>query len=631
MKSSSLLQYVCKENNLSGWRGYCTIPLAIVCSLFFLYTSFFGSFPNILQRSALIVMAFPMIFLMKPFHKNKVVANIVDICLIAGTLASIGYILYDFEGMGWRVGNPSQWDILFGIVLVVAVIDGTRRMIGWTLPVLSILFLLYGYFGQSMPGLLRHRGMNIGSIVSCLYMGEEGIFGTPTGTAANFILVFILFGSFLRATGAGDFFTELADGAFGYLRGGPAKAAVVSSGLMGMISGSAVANVVTTGTFTIPMMKKTGYRSEVAAGVEAVASTGGQIMPPIMGAAAFIMADYVGVSYWSVVVAAIFPAILYYVALFFMVDFEAGKAKLTGTPKELLPNVKECFQKNWFLLIPVLVLIFFLGVIGYSPQKSAFWGVASVILCSMFSKRTRITLKKFINGLVDGALGGLEVAAVCACAGIVIGILMRTGLGMMLSGMLVQLSGGHLLILLVLTMLVSMIMGMGMPTSACYIIVATFIAPAIIEMGVAKMAAHLFAFYYACLSAITPPVALASFAAAGVAKCNPMKVGIESVKLGAAGYIVPFMFIYGEGLLLSGGIVSIIQCIITALIGAYALSVSLVGHQFTSVQFVLRFGYFAAALLLISQGGLTDIAGIVLVVLLSSLNWRMSKRAAQSV
>ena len=620
---------ICLENGLTGVRGYLACVIGIGCSCFFLYTAYYGSFPNMVQRAILFMWVLPIIFMTKPiFQRPKALALIVDLLLCIAALCSMYYITYDVASMGWRVGAPNTMDIIMGTIAVLVIIEATRRKVGIIMPILSFVFILYGFFGPSLPGVLRHRGLDLSDFISGLYMGQEGIFGTPAGVAANFIMVYILFGAFLKATGAGDFFTKLAEAGFGWARGGPAKGAVVSSGLMGMISGSAVANVVTTGTFTIPMMRKTGYTAETAGAVEAVASTGGQIMPPIMGAAAFIMADYLGVPYWSVVKAAIFPAFLYYLTLYMMVDLEAGKRKLHGQPKELLPKVKDTLKESGHLLIPIFVLVYLLGVVKYSAQKSAFWSILLVIICSMFRKHTRIKLKKFVSCLVDGALSGVEVAAVCGCAGIVIGILMRTGLGMTLSSVLVSLSNGNLVVLMILTMIVSMIMGMGLPTSACYIIVATFIAPAMVEMGVIPMAAHLFAFYYACLSTITPPVALASYAAAGVAKCSPMKVGLESVRLGSAGFIVPFMFVFGNGLLLEGGVLSIIQAVVTASVGGYALSVGLTGYQFTQVSPLLRVVYLAAALLLIAQGGFTDLIGIVLLIVATVVNVKKKRVAA---
>lgn len=621
------MREVCEEHQLSGIRGAITFFLGIGCSCFFLYTAYFGSFPNMIQRAILFMWVVPIVYMTNPvFKKHEKLALVVDFMLSVACLVAMYYIMHDVRGLGWRVGAPNQLDIIMGVIAILTIVEATRRKVGLIMPLLSLIFILYGFGGTSLPGILRHRGLDLGDFVSGLYMGQEGIFGTPAGVAADFIMVYILFGAFLKATGAGDFFTKLADGGFGWARGGPAKGAVVSSGLMGMISGSAVANVVTTGTFTIPMMRKTGYSSEMAGGVEAVASTGGQIMPPIMGAAAFIMADYLGISYWSVVKAAFFPAMLYYLVLFFMVDLEAGKRKLFGRPRSELPSVKQTMRESGFLIIPILVLIYLLGVVKYSAQKSAFWAILLVIACSMIRKHTRINFKKFVSCLIDGALSGVEVAAVCGCAGVVIGILMRTGLGMTLSSVLVSLPGGNLVVLMILTMIVSMIMGMGLPTSACYIIVATFIAPAMIKMGVIPMAAHLFAFYYACLSTITPPVALASYAAAGVAKCSPMKVGFESVRLGSAGFIVPFMFVFGNGLLLEGSALSIIQAVITASIGGYALSIGLTGYQFTDVGVFSRLFYLAAALMLIFQGSITDIIGIAMIAALTVINHKQNIR-----
>ena len=614
---------------LEGIRAIITAVMCVGCSAFFLYTSYFGSFPNMIQRAILFMWVLPVIFMTKPvFKKYEKLALAVDLLLSIACLAAMYYITYDVKGMGWRVGKPNDMDIIMGVIAILAIIEATRRKVGNAMPILCLVFILYGFFGRQLPGVFRHRGLDVADFISGLYMGQEGIFGTPAGVAADFIMVYILFGSFLKATGAGEFFTKLADGGFGWARGGPAKGAVISSGLMGMISGSAVANVVTTGTFTIPMMRKTGYPAETAGAVESVASTGGQIMPPIMGAAAFIMADYLGMPYWSVVKAAFFPAVLYYLVLFFVVDLEAGKKTLLGRPRSELPSVKATMKESGYLVIPILVLIYLLGVVKYSAQKSAFWAIALTIICSMFRKESRITPKKFLSCLIDGALSGIEVATVCGCAGIIIGILMRTGLGMTLSSILVDLSHGNLVVLMFLTMIVSMIMGMGLPTSACYIIVATFIAPAMVKMGIIPVAAHLFAFYYACLSTITPPVALASYAAAGVAKCSPMKVGWESVRLGCAGFIVPFMFVFGNGLLMEGGLFSIIQAIVTASIGGYSLSVGLVGYQWTKMHPLMRIPYFAAAMLLIFQGSATDAIGIILLVIISAINYRLAKGKA---
>jgi TRAP transporter 4TM/12TM fusion protein len=468
--------------------------------------------------------------------------------------------------------------------------------------------------------------MDSDAFITALYMSEEGIFGMPAMAASNFVFAFILFGAFLAVSGVGDAFTNIAIAVFGGMRGGPAKASVVSSGLMGMLSGSAVANVVTTGTFTIPLMKKSGYSASSAGAIEAVASTGGQIMPPVMGAAAFIMADTVGIPYWEVVKAAFIPAILYYIALFFMVDFEAAKTNLKGLAKGENGGIKKLLISSWYSLLPIACLVYFLGVVTISAQKSAFFTIVAVIILSMLRKQTRITPKKFLKALISGAIGGMEVGVVCGCAGIIVSVILRSGLGMRLTGLLIDVSGGILIVLMILTMLTSFILGMGLPTSACYIIVAILIAPAMVKMGVEPMAAHLFAFYYGCLCNITPPVALASYAGASLAGASPMETGWKAVRFGLCGFIVPYMFVFGPPLILIGTVPEIILAVTTACLGTYLLAVSLMGFQFTNVSLLFRLLYSVCALLMIKPGLTTDGIGFTGGLVLSLVNYTISKR-----
>ncbi|MGI6453298.1 MAG: TRAP transporter permease [Syntrophomonadaceae bacterium] len=616
-----------EEHKLSGMRGRIIALIGIICSCFFLYTSYAGSLRAINQRATLLVLVLPMLFLLKQTSpKRPKLSLVIDSILAIASVVVFVYVMVVYDELVWRVGNPNLTDMIMGTLAIILVIEATRRKVGWTLPILIFALILYGVAGPYMPDIFMHAGMNLKSFVSTIYLGEEGIFGTPCQVAADFIMIFVLFGAFLQASGAGDFFIKAADAACGWMRGGPAKAAVVSSGLMGSISGSAVANVVTTGTFTIPLMKRTGYKPEVAGAIEAVASTGGQIMPPLMGAAAFIMADFLEVPYWNVVVAAFIPAVLYYVALFFMVDLEAAKGGLMGRPKAELPSFKATMLEGGHLLIPVFALIYMLGVLSLSPQKSAFITIVLVILIGFIRSHTRINLRKFIGALISGAVSGLEVAIVCACAGIAIGILMRTGLGMALTGILIEVSHGILPILMLLTMVTSIIMGMGLPTSACYIIVAVLIAPAMVKMGVAPMAAHLFAFYYACLSTITPPVALAAFAGAGIAGSEPMRTGVLATKLGACGFIIPFMFVYGQSLLWVGSGLEILQTIFTATLGAFALAVGLQGYLFSKLSVPLRVLALVAALTLIKPGLTTDLIGLGIIIIVALLNKYLMKR-----
>ena len=621
------LTEVLEGQKLKGTRGKIIAVIAFCCSCFFLYTAFSGSLPNIAQRATLMAFALPMIFLIKPSsQKHPRLSLVLDAGFAILAVVVFVYVIKVQKAIAWRVGNPNAVDMVMGVCAALLVIEAARRKVGWTLPILVGVLVIYGFAGPYMPGVLMHRGLDPGAFISSIYLSEEGIFGPPLQVAADFIMVFVLFGAFLRVSGAGEFFIDIADAAFGGMRGGPAKAAVISSGLMGCVSGSAVANVVTTGTFTIPMMKKTGYRPEVAGAVEAVSSTGGQIMSPIMGAAAFIMADFLRIPYWNVVKAAIIPAVLYYAAVFFMVDLEAAKTGLKGMPKSELPKAGEIMKRSGHLVIPVIVLIYLLGVVGYSAQKSAFFTIVLVVLVAALRKHTRINLRKFVSAMIEGAIGGLEVAAVCACAGIVIGILMRTGLGMMLTGMLVELSHGSLPILMVLTMIASIIMGMGLPTSACYIIVVVLIAPAMVQMGVPAIAAHMFAFYFACLSNITPPVAMAAYAGASIAGSDPMRTGFQATRVGACGFIVPFMFVYGTPLLMIGSAGEILLAFVTAMLGTFALSAGLTGYQFGKLNWFLRAMSLVAALVLIKPGIGSDLVGLAIIAVISAINWSQYKR-----
>jgi TRAP transporter 4TM/12TM fusion protein len=616
-----------EEHKLVGIRGWLLLPLCVFCSLYFLYTAYNGPFPSLIQRTVCLLCCALMVFLSKPISaKHPRIALVIDLLLVAATLVGFGYTFFERDHIEMSVGLPDARDYLFGILCVICIVEATRRKIGLALPVLSGIFALYGILGPHLPGLLRHSGMDGDAFITALYMSEEGLFGMPTMAAANFVFAFILFGAFLDVSGAGDSFTNIAIAVFGGMRGGPAKASVVSSGLMGMLSGSAVANVVTTGTFTIPLMKKSGYSASSAGAIEAVASTGGQIMPPVMGAAAFIMADTVGVPYWEVVKAAFIPAFLYYIALYFMVDFEAAKTKIKGMAIGAGDSVRKLLMGSWYSLLPILCLVYFLGIAGLSAQKSAFYTIVTIVILSLLRKRTRITPKKFIKALISGATGGMEVGVVCGCAGIIVSIILRSGLGMRLTGLLIDVSGGILIVLMILTMLTSFILGMGLPTSACYIIVAILIAPAMVKMGVQPMAAHLFAFYYGCLCNITPPVALAAYAGASLAGSSPMETGWKAVRFGLCGFIVPYMFVFGSPLILSGSVPEIILAAITACIGTYLLAVGLMGFQFTKVSWLFRLLYIACALFMIKPGWTTDVIGLAGGVVLSCINFSISKK-----
>lgn len=410
----------------------------------------------------------------------------------------------------------------------------------------------------------------------------------------------------------------------GRFRGGPAKIAVLSSCLFGMVSGSAVANVVVTGSFTIPLMKRTGFRSHIAGAVEAAASSGGQFMPPIMGAAAFIIPDMIGSTYFDVVTAAFLPGLLYFLAIFFMVDFEAIKMNLSGLPKTELPSAKAAVKESGHLLLPVFVLIYLLAIVRTSPTLAAFWSVISVIVASMLRKSTRMNFSKILSALEEGAYAAVIVVSACGLGGIIIGCIMLTGLGMSLSTILVDFSHGSLMLLLVLTMVTSLILGMGMTTTACYIILAILVGPAIIKMGVNPMGAHLFIFYFGIISAITPPVAVAAYAGAGLAGSDPMKTGYAAWRLGLSAFILPFMFVYGPTLLLQGSFQMILLTIVTSVLGIYVLSAAIQGYMFGNLGVMKRIVLLCGSLLLIIPGLITDLIGFALVffIFLSQKYWR---------
>jgi TRAP transporter 4TM/12TM fusion protein len=529
------------------------------------------------------------------------------LCLLA--IISTAYIFIDFANLIQRTGvDPTGWDIFFGTAFILLVLEMTRRTTGMTLVILSFVFILYTLIGHLFPDAVGHTGYGYSRLVSFLF-STEGIFTIPLGVSATYVFLFILFGAILNASGAGRTFTDLAKSLTGWTRGGPAKIAVFASSLFGTISGSAVANVTVTGQFTIPMMKSIGYRSQMAGAVEAVASTGGQIMPPVMGAGAFIMAEVLGLPYTHIIMAAAIPALLYYFALYWMIDFEALRYNLKGIPKSELPQAKTVLIEQGHLLIPLAVLLYSLVVLGTSPIRAALWASLFSILASFIRKATRMSLKTILDSLENGPKGVLEVAATCACAGIIIGVMALTGLGMRISNLLIALSGGYAPLALFLTMCIAFMLGMGLPTTAAYVIASSTIAPALTHLGIPPLAAHMFIFYYACLSAITPPVALAAFAAAGIAQTNMWKVAFTSVKIASAGYIIPYMFVYCPSLLMVGSWKSILLSVTTACIGTMCLAGGIQGWMLKPIFSLQRATLIIAALGLIDPGLLTDLIG----------------------
>jgi TRAP transporter 4TM/12TM fusion protein len=464
-----------------------------------------------------------------------------------------------------------------------------------------------------MPGFLNHRGYSIERIISHMYYTTEGVLGVPLGVAATFIFLFILFGAFLEKTGIGKFFIDLANSVAGFAAGGPAKVAVLTSALEGTVSGSSVANTVGSGSFTIPLMKILGYKPEFAGAVEAAASTGGQIMLPIMGAAAFLMAEFIGMPYLDIAKAAAIPALLYFTGIWIMVHFEAKKLGMKGLSRDELPKLSKVMKERGYLFIPLIGIIYFL-VEGSTPIKAALYGLLLAILASFIRKDTRLSLKDFLEALETGARNALGVSIACACAGIIVGTITLTGLGLKLGNGLIGLSGGNLILTLIFTMITSLILGMGAPTTANYIITSTIAAPAIVMLGVPVLAAHMFTFYFGIIADITPPVALAAFAGSAIAKSNPLKTGIIASKLAIAAFIIPYVFVFNPALLLINTTpLQIIQMIITSVLGMIGIGAAMEGYFMTHAGKLERVAFLVGGLMLVDPGLLTDIIGLGLM------------------
>ncbi|MEX2584730.1 MAG: TRAP transporter fused permease subunit [Gemmatimonadota bacterium] len=535
----------------------------------------------------------------------------VSAVLATGMVASCVYLVVQNESLVGRIGASTPLDLALGGIAIVALLELTRRATGWGLVSIALAAIAYAMAGPYLPGLLAHRGYSPTRIIEQLYLSTEGIWGIPLGVSADFVYLFVLFGTVLDVAGGGHLLIGLADRVAGRLRGGPAITSSVASMFMGSLSGSAVANVVTTGTLTIPVMKKAGFKPHFAGAVEAAASTAGQLMPPVMGAGAFILATWTNIPYTTVALAALIPALLYYVALVMAIQFRAGKmgidARNTHGPAEpVLPRVH--------LLLPILIIVIYLAL-GFSPMRAAFWGVVSAFGVTFFSRATRLRREQVSTALVAGAASTVQVAAACAAAGIVVGVASLTGIGLRMSDLIVTLSMGYLPFALVLTALASIVLGMGLPTTAAYVVLAALGAPALTDLGVSVLAAHLFVFYFGCMSNVTPPVALAAFAASGVAGASAMKTAVTAVTLASAGFIIPFMFVYGPPLLLVGSPLQIGVAFVTAMVGVTALAAAGMGYLRRDLKAWERVVLAIAAAVLINTGIVTDLIGFALIAI----------------
>lgn len=614
-----------KLRKLTGKVALFITIVAILMSAFHLFTAWHGTLLAMKQRSLHLIFAFTLGFALYPGFKksSKDKIDITDWLLIILSVGVWGYIFFNVEAIALKGGQMSTTDMVLGVLAVLLTLEVTRRVVGPELPIVTIVFLLFAYFGRHMPGIFAHRGFNVTRIVSHMYMTTEGIMGTPLGVSSTFVFMFILFGSFLDKTGVGEFFIDFAYALTGSTRSGPAMTSVLSSGLMGSISGSSVANTVTTGAFTIPLMKSVGYKPHYAGAVEATASTGGQIMPPVMGAAAFIMADFTGFPYISIVKAAIIPAVLYYIAVGTMVHLEACKLGLKGMPRESLPKVSHILRKQGYLTLPLIAIIFML-VKQYPPTMAALTGIVIGVIVAMtvslIKKDNSFTPKDILGAMEAGAKGAVGVACACACAGMIVGVVTLTGFGLKIAEVIVQIAQGRLIPTLLLTMISSIILGMGLPTTAKYIVLATMAVPAITKLGVNLMSAHLFILYFGVVADVTPPVALAAYAGAGIAGANSMKTGFQAFKLAIGAFIIPYIFVINPHLIMVDSIVgttvnwlpvtAALPTIVTALIGTVCLAGTVESYLFGNLRIWQRIILLLAAFALLDPKLLTDAIGL---------------------
>lgn len=591
-----------------------SLILAICFVAFHLYTAAFGTMPGIAQKSIHLGFLLVIFYINAMVDSEKRWEQIFLGIMALFALGGCAYITILDENLQLRAGIVYASDILFAILLIIAIFEACRRKMGNPLVIITLVFVAYAFLGKYIPGFLNHPGMTLKKFTSLVYLTTDGIFGSPLYASASYVVLFVLLGAIMSVSGIGDYMTNLATSLFGHMRGGPAKVAVVASGFFGSISGSPTANVIGTGTFTIPMMKKNGFEPEFAAAVEATASTGGAIMPPIMGSTAFIMAEMLGIPYTAVAKAALIPAILYFLAVLFGVDIYAAKHGLKGIPRSQLPKVRSML-KQIYMLAPLIFLIFCMAVFNMTIVRSGLLTIIVTLVLVEINPKTRMTKEQWLQIPVQTVKSAVSVGIACAMAGIISGVIMGSGLGYRISSILTSVAGTSMLLLLVLTMVVSLIMGMGVPTTAAYLVLASLVAPTMIQLGIPPLAAHMFIFYFGCISSITPPVALAAYAGAGLAGCDPNKTGYKAFRLAFCSFLMPYLFVYNPVLLMEGGVLDILWSLVTALIGAYLLASGFEGFFFRwSLKWFERPLMILGAVMLIVPGMVTDLVGIAIIV-----------------
>lgn len=627
-----------RYRRFKDWKKYLIIIISVAFCLFQLYSILSGKITAQVVRATHLAFVMALAYLLFPMKKDMPKDKLpwYDVIIAIVGACSWLYITINFDSLIRRAGIYNTTDIIIGIIGILILFEACRRIVGTPILIISLVFIVYALFGAYAPGFLNHRGYSIQRLVSHLYYNTEGIMGTPIGASATFIFLFIFFGALLDKTGIGQFFIDICNAIAGSYDGGPAKVAVLTSAMFGTVSGSSVSNTVGTGSFTIPMMKSLGYRPEFAGAVEASASTGGQLMPPIMGAASFLMAESLGIPYKEVAKAAIIPAILYFTGIFIMVHLEAKKTGLKGLSKDSLPKIGELLMKKGYLVIPLATIIYFF-VLGKTAIYAGLMGIIAAGLVAIVNSIVDIILKRersftfndLIDVFVNGARNIISVAVACAMAGIIIGVITLTGLGLKIGAGLISISGGISILLLMLTMVSSIILGMGVPTTANYLITSTIAAGAIIGLGFEPLAAHMFVFYFGIIADVTPPVALAAMAGAAIAKSDPLKTGFEATKLSIGAFIIPYMFVFNpQILMINTTFIEVVPILITSLIGMFGVSAGLEGYVFRKCNFIERILFIVAGLLSIYPEICTDIIGIGLIAVLVILQILTRKKKA---
>ena len=643
------------------WVVVAITLLGVALGLFQLYTAGFRPLNLFYQRGFHLLVILLITFLAFPIGRKKrnALGWLIDGALIAGAAYAGGYLILDLDGIIGRSGFFLQRDIVAGIVMVAVLLEASRRVIGITITAIASFFILYAmagprgalpWLGEWLPGILSHRGYTTDRLIGQLFLGQEGIFGLPLGVAATVVFTFVLFGAFLEMTGAGKFFIDLAFALAGRQRGGPAKAAIVASGFLGSISGSAIANVVTTGAFSIPLMKKLGYSKEEAGGVEAAASTGGQVLPPIMGAGAFLMAEYTGLPYAEIVRLSILPAFLYFATVYLFVDIIAAKRGMRGMSRAELPQIRDVMRDGWYYLVPLAILVWFL-LASISPNRVGFIAIVSILIVSVLRWGIRCWILKvddgprrspggmlvsvvarLVDALVVGARNAVPVSVACAVAGIVVGVITLTGLGLKFSALMLTFSGGNLLIALALLALASLVLGLGLPVTASYIVLAVLAAPLLTsEFGIPILIAHLVIFWYSQDSNVTPPVALAAFAGAAIANGDPMRTGVQAWKFAKGLYLIPLFMVYNPEIIVGGNPIYVGWTVLTAIVALFGFAAALEGFMFTKMYWYSRVVAAVGLVLIFYPEFAVEVVGFGLMLAVLAINWTKLRRERTAI